>query len=146
MNQPTWDYELWTTSKWIEFVQNLPNNEKALEVINHIIGTQYGWLKRITDSTKDFTVPELTNNPQKDLESMVAAWQEFTNERNLDKVVHFSGKDGEEFSCSIIRIQSHVLNHGAYHRGQLRQICDEMGWDDFPETDFIYYLWKTDQL
>jgi uncharacterized damage-inducible protein DinB len=37
-------------------------------------------------------------------------------------------------------IAAHVVNHGTYHRGQLRERAEADGLDDFPETDLILFF------
>jgi uncharacterized damage-inducible protein DinB len=40
---------------------------------------------------------------------------------------------------TIGEIAHHVINHGTYHRGHLRGLCDAAEFTEFPDTDLIKF-------
>jgi uncharacterized damage-inducible protein DinB len=64
---------------------------------------------------------------------------------DLQRVVSYISLQGVAYNNSVSEIVRQVINHGTYHRGQLRGIAGERGIE-FPETDFIAYLRESQGL
>lgn len=73
------------------------------------------------------------------IEANFAAWHSVLSQRDLGEVIHYQNLAGVPQSRALVDIALHVINHGTYHRGQLR----EMATDGFPETDFILFAMES---
>ena len=60
------------------------------------------------------------------------------SDADLDEKVIYRNTKGEEFSTPIVDILTHVVMHGAYHRGQIARAFGAAG-AAAPSTDFILY-------
>jgi uncharacterized damage-inducible protein DinB len=74
-----------------------------------------------------------------DLRRSVQDWKEFIKVEDLDRVVDYKTLRGDPFSNTVTEIARHVINHGTYHRGELRGRAGERGLDGFEETDYILF-------
>lgn len=67
-------------------------------------------------------------------------WKYVAEEGDLAATVDYENTQGERFRNSIREIATYVVNHGTYHRGQLRGLAEAEGFDGFPDTDLIHFL------
>jgi uncharacterized damage-inducible protein DinB len=80
--------------------------------------------------------PELTHETINEVHKM---WMDILDGRDLEEVIDYKRTTGEPFQMSISWIAQHVINHGTYHRGELRGLRRARGDDDFPDTDIAGY-------
>ena len=131
------DYDLWASRRWLSALPGFEDLGRAHEVLEHMLMAQRVWLERI-----GVEVP-----PQEgDIEfgavfvALNGLWKYVVEEGDLGAVVDYENLRGEKFRNSIGEIAMHVINHGTYHRGQLRGIAGVEGFDGFPDTDLILFL------
>jgi uncharacterized damage-inducible protein DinB len=67
------------------------------------------------------------------------AWKMVLTDGPLEQPIVYRNLSGFEFTNTIGQIASHVINHGSYHRGQLRGQAHAEGLETFPETDLIVF-------
>ena len=65
------------------------------------------------------------------------AWKMVVTDTPLDLWIDYRNMAGFEFKNTVAQIATHVVNHGTYHRGQLRGLAQAEGLEAFPETDLI---------
>jgi uncharacterized damage-inducible protein DinB len=127
------DYDLWANRRWLAHLQD----EASIAVFRHILAAQTVWLRRCQGSSPtDMPQPEPT---EAELERLHAEWRALLLERGCDEIVAYSRLDGEQLQDSLGTIARHMLNHGTYHRGELRGLYRSRGDTSFPETDYILY-------
>lgn len=131
------DYDLWANKLWLESLEARGWPEVETKIFVHILGASTIWIERIGgESLSAIPTPEPTLAM---LEQLHARWVKAVTEDDLDRVIAFKRTTGEANSLPIATIAQHVVNHGTYHRGELRGLAKAAGFDTFPETDFARF-------
>lgn len=126
------DYDLWANKLWLEALQN--KNEPASNgVFAHILSAQDIWRQRCRGFSPE-AMPVVTPSAS-ELERLNIDWKAIISETDHNQVVVFRRTTGQQLELPLFKIAAHVLNHGTYHRGELRGLCRARADDDFPETD-----------
>lgn len=133
------DYDLWANLQWVECLPNLPFADKAKEILHHIAKAQQIWVERSYGSGE---TPVLTDNLKENFQLTTTAWKELIDICDPNAYVAYE-REGVIHHQMIVDIARHVINHGTYHRGHLRGLCDAAGITNFPETDYIRYIRET---
>jgi uncharacterized damage-inducible protein DinB len=130
------EYDFWANSRWLAYLEQKGWPEPDAGIFRHALSAQKIWALRCQGaSPSEMPVVEPTPESLKDL---LALWKQEILRPN--HVVEYRRTTGEEMWSSRDHIAKHVVNHGSYHRGELRALCRSRGDDDFPETDFIGYV------
>ncbi len=151
----SFDYDLWANRLWAQrlgiqaddHLLELGNSagpwpdfpegeERAREVFCHIVWANRTWLKRIGRE-----VAFEGYDPIRWLQATHAAWTSELQSRDLAERIQYFNSRGQSGNRSIAEIARHVADHGTYHRGQLREICQGQ---DFPETSPVGYFASLD--
>ena len=110
--------------------------DRPLEILEHILLAQHRSLVRagveFGENKKDMPLSEL-------FADSVEIWTTFLKDRDLDEPVTYLSND-REYTHSLGKVATHVINHGTYHRGHLRGLAEAEGLTDFPDTDYLLYL------
>ena len=125
------EYDRWANHRWLPFVKA---DESLRPIFIHILKAQTSWFGRV--GTPDFEQPESLADQ---IEANYAAWKSVLTNRDLTETIHYQNLAGVAHSRTVGVIALHVINHGTYHRGQLR----EMATEGFPETDFIRFAMES---
>lgn len=137
---PPWDtlfaYDRWANERWIAFAERR-KWKSGDAVMEHIVRASEVWLSRVHKEEP----PEVANAS---LNMRLAAnhlrWLETFRDYSPEKVIRYTNLAGERYQSYLGDIAAHVINHGTYHRGQLRERAGSEGFEDFPETDLILFL------
>ncbi|RYG35640.1 hypothetical protein EON81_12085 [bacterium] len=124
MNQP---------KAWPEFP--LDPFERASDVFVHILFSQRTWLQRIEP-----TITIRATDAQTAIEGLRAAWEPALTSRTLDERIEYLTYGGAPFTHTVEQIAGQVIGHGAYYRGQLRELAERIGMQDLPMTDYIAFV------
>jgi uncharacterized damage-inducible protein DinB len=115
---------------------------KARNILAHIIGTQWLWYARITQTESKMEVwPKLS--PEQCAEEsprLLAVWERLLHslgERGLEQQVHYKNSKGEPWTSTVGEILTHVAMHGSYHRGQIATLLRDSGAEP-AYTDYIH--------
>jgi uncharacterized damage-inducible protein DinB len=57
----------------------------------------------------------------------------------VNRLIEYKTIKGETFATRAGEIALHVVNHSTFHRGQMITILRELGQENLPATDFIFY-------
>lgn len=127
------EYDLWANTRWLE-----PASYAGLTlVLGHMAWAQELWLARCKGESQ-IAVQDV-HPTREHLERLVQEWQSFLSETPLDVPITYESLNGQRFTDEVVGIVRHVLNHGTYHRGDMRGRCELLG-KPFPETDYIWFL------
>jgi len=126
------DYDLWAQKRWVPVADAMGENH----VLAHMLVSSQVWLARCRHVETDLRddLPLVIR-----MEENHAAWQAFLEIADVSEQVFYTNSRGESYTNTVEEIAQHVINHGTYHRGQLRGIAQEKRVD-FPETDLIAFL------
>lgn len=139
-NSFDFDYDLWANQKWLQTLPEFPDQGPVEKILVHILFAQWAWLRRGVVATKaDIPVPAepLAASPEA-FNAFHQAWKNLASGHPASTLIAYSNFQGTPFQNTLGEITAHVLNHGTYHRGQLRALAGEQNVV-FPETDFIAY-------
>ncbi len=115
---------------WPDFPAG-PPEVRATAVFIHILWAQRIWAERCGALVQ---VPE---EPVQWIEAMGQAWSRLQSDCAEDQPIAYRNMSGAPFEQPFGVIARHVLFHGAYHRGQIREIFQGIAPDAIPATDFI---------
>ena len=132
------DYEKWANEQWLDFMADAPNHPngaqfaaKADEIMGHIIGCYYHWFKLMSG-----TNGELTGDHRLDMAGQHLKMREFISTCDLESKLRRSWPEYGTYEWPLYAVIQHALCHGSYHRGQIRAIAEEHGFEEWPDTDF----------
>jgi uncharacterized damage-inducible protein DinB len=129
------DYEEWATSEWVAALKGLPFEQEGIAILNHLVRAQFGWLKHVGGPS----IPESADLVAIRAEAL-AGWRDRISEADLHETIANERQPGENYAQPLSGIFAHVMNHGTYHRGELRGLARAHQVDAFPETDLIRFL------
>ena len=130
------DYDMWANSRWLAFLESKGWPEPDAQIFRHALSAQKIWVLRCQGaSPTEMPVVEPTEESLRELHSL---WRQELLRAN--HIVEYRRTNGDEHWSSRDHIARHVVNHGTYHRGELRGLCRARGEEGFPETDFIGYV------
>jgi len=131
------DYDLWATRRWLSTLPNLKNLGRAHEILEHMLMAQRAWLNRM-----GVEVPPQEGDVELGVlfTTLNGLWKYVAEDGELEGVVEYQNSEGTRFRNTVREIAMHVVNHGTYHRGQLRGLAESEGFEGFPDTDLIFFL------
>ncbi len=132
-------HDEWANRKLIESLRELPSApQRALNVMAHILGTEWTWLSRIHRSAPAMKVwPGISLDAcEQELPKLREAWGKLLNSTDLDSTYPYTNTKGEHFESSVRDTLTHTFLHSHYHRGQIVRMIRESGFEP-PYIDFI---------
>ena len=126
------DYDQWANLRWWPVAKEMGQEE----ILLHNLIAQIIWLSRIEGTP--IWEPSVDQYPLQ-VERATRSWKRMLLGADLQRTVSYKTTLGTPYDNTVGEIVRHVINHGTYHRGQLRGIAGERGIE-FPETDYVFYL------
>ncbi len=131
------DYDLWANRLWLASLQSKLLEPVDLGIMGHIISVEKLWLDRCAGvSGEALPAAELSDEAMTRLN---ADWKAMLFANRHDPPVNYRRMNGEPRTLSLGQIVRHVINHGTYHRGELRGLCLGRRDASYPETDLVLY-------
>jgi uncharacterized damage-inducible protein DinB len=147
-------YNLWANKAYVAWLSPADSSQFHKEVessfntlaktVAHLWNAEHGWLNTLQEQPWG-------DPPSKTFEGnhreMLAAWL-VTSERLAQHVQQlsdeqiakvFTRNDGSYLGTAE-EIMLHVFNHATYHRGQLITMGRQVGLQNPPRADYIYYI------
>jgi len=129
-----------------QFTRNLGSSFSSVrDTVAHLYGAEYVWSERIHGRSPTALVsgagfPDLAAVREK-LEEMDAYYIDYVSKltpQDLERVIHYKGFKGEEYSNPLWQSLHQLTNHASYHRGQITTMLRQLGAKAVP-TDLIGY-------
>jgi uncharacterized damage-inducible protein DinB len=117
---------------------------EALPLFAHVVAAEHIWLARLRrQEARQPVWPGLTRGECEGLASEnaggYAALLGALRDADLGMAIRYRNTKGEEFATSVLDILTHVVIHGAYHRGQIAKALGRAGVPAV-NTDFITFV------
>jgi uncharacterized damage-inducible protein DinB len=128
-------FELYANRLWLPAVLG-SGGDTERSIFQHILSASRIWIVRFAGMTPmEAPVAELT---EKSLLALHQDWMSAVEQYAYAERIEYVNLRGVPTSGLFGDIARHVVNHGTYHRGQLRELFGSKGVG-FPETDFLSY-------
>ena len=118
-----------------QFTRNLGSSFSSVrDTVAHLYGAEWVWNERIQGRSPTALVsgtifPDLHAVRVK-LEEMDRYYIDFVSKltpQDLDRVIHYKGFNGDEFSNPLWQSLHQLTNHASYHRGQVVTMLRQLG-------------------
>ena len=130
-------YDAWANTLWLKCLEAKGFPQPDTGIFEHVLSASSIWYQRCLGfSPSSFPKVELTAVA---IQQAADKWAVLMDSLPEDRVVEYKRTTGEPMSTELSQIVLHVLNHGTYHRGELRGMCLLRGDETFPETDRILF-------
>lgn len=136
-------YEAWANREVLRhFLRESSPPPSAVQWFAHVLGAQSEWLARLHGTQSALPVwPQLTlDELEVSLARLDADWTRFLERlapAELARTIHYTNSKGATHVSRVEDVLTHVLLHGAYHRGQIASALREAGLTP-PQTDYIH--------
>ncbi len=132
------EYDLWANQLWLKFLNRKGTGDPDRAILAHVLSAQKIWLMRCHGTSLN-QMPDVPLS-----ESMLAevssGWTTLLKAMAHNPVISYQRTTGQALNSPLSEIAIHVVNHGTYHRGELRGLCRLRNDEDFPETDRMRYF------
>lgn len=124
--------------EWVRWLERHPDRTTERELLSHILSAQKLWRLRLDgiSLTQMDPVPATSES----VEELRATWVAALADRDDIPEIAYRRMNGDAYVLGLDEIARHVVNHGTYHRGEIRGLCRASGCEDFPETDMSSYF------
>ena len=136
-------YDTWANREVVASFRKSGSGPKSMKYLAHLLSAGQLWLDRLNGSDRKVAVwpdPDHLEEYEAQVAELGARWQAFledAGERGLSRTITYTNSKGEPWSSRVDDILTHVLMHGAYHRGQIASDTRSAGF--IPAyTDFIH--------
>jgi uncharacterized damage-inducible protein DinB len=126
-------YDRWANGLWLEPVNQF-GEEGDWKVYGHILAASEVWVQRMDGIS--LTAMPLVPLQKESLDSLFQRWKTAIHAHEFSQEISYRNTRGDAFTRTFGDIVRHVLHHGTYHRGQLRESFGRRSLE-FPETDFL---------
>jgi uncharacterized damage-inducible protein DinB len=148
-------YNQWADRRMVEACSALTNEQftrdlgssfrSVRDTLVHLYGAEWVWNERIEGRSPTSLVagtgfPDLASVRAK-LEEMDNFYIEYVarlTPQDLERVIHYKGFAGDEFSNPLWQTLHQLTNHASYHRGQIITLLRQLGAKPVT-TDLIAY-------
>jgi uncharacterized damage-inducible protein DinB len=135
-------YDAWANREVIAAIRASAGDERALQLMSHIVAAERLWLERLEQKSQSVPVW-----PKADLSCCQAQavelsrlWTEYLQritDEDLSRKRSYTNSKGEAWASTIEDVLTHVVLHSAYHRGQIASHMRSIGQTP-AYTDFIH--------
>jgi len=150
-------YNLWANRRMAEMLSRLDDGAGDRPIVSsfpsvkqtvlHIWGAEWVWLQRLNGvSPRHFPSFGFEGGLQQAVDHWLETSGEFlgfvenTSEEFLLTTLDFTTLSSGPQSQRAFEMIHHCFNHSTYHRGQLVTMGRQLGLNEIPSTDFIFYL------
>lgn len=133
------EFDLWANKRWLAYLDGKSELVQDQAIFAHIFSGQEVWRQRVLGSPPT-EMPRFEVSERAIIE-LSEGWRELLRSRTDNPIIHYHRFDGEPGHLHLDQIARHLIDHGTYHRGELRGLCRSRNDEDFPETGLgLYYM------
>ena len=152
-------YNVWANNIVCSWLQQITDEQWTQEIVSsfntiqqtvlHIINAENAWLQRFK-KIENFQWIQSTYKGTKD--EHIVLWKKTSeelkkfiddfNEQELNTNFAFKRFNGEAYSMPYYQLFAHIVNHAAYHRGQLVTMLRQAGFTNVQLTDLMLFYRK----
>ncbi len=142
---PHLNYVYWANKKMLDMLRACPQVEsKSWALFAHTLASEHLWLCRLQGRAPDIAVwPELgPDECEKMIEMNFSGYREYLKSCTpavLSSTIDYHTTNGEHHQTHVSDVLSHILSHGAYHRGQIASAVKRSG-GEVVNTDYISFV------
>lgn len=126
-------YDFWANEQWLAVFEREEPSASVRSIYEHMLAAQAIWADRCGLS------PEMASRDLRACTMALSArWIQGVADTEPSTVVHYQNSKGIAFERSFEEIVRHVVNHGSYHRGQLRGHYEQL--EQVVDTDLVIFL------
>jgi uncharacterized damage-inducible protein DinB len=130
-------YDLWANQRWLAVVAALDVDAPERGIMAHLLSGQSIWASRVEGaSLSSMPAAPLT---EEFLTALNERWLTLVDTHGHDPLIVSRNTDGTERRFTFTQIAMHVINHGTYHRGEMRGLFKARDDHEFPETDLARF-------
>lgn len=142
--QSLFAYNCWANARLLRVIGSLHDEQLSaeiessfpsiLETIAHIVGAEWGWLRRWKGESPT-ALPDWLEDPS--FEQLSARLADVESERDwflasltdedLERELSYQTLDGTPHRDRLAALFLHLVNHSTYHRGQLTTMLRQVG-------------------
>ena len=133
-------YDEWANREEVVRLRAMPSPPpRAVRILAHIASTQWLWLHRMLGGEAPPPVwPEWSvDECAAQLDALRPAWRDALPRIDRGASITYVNSLGEQWTSRNDDVLTHVVLHGAYHRGQIATIVRDAG-ETPAYTDFIH--------
>lgn len=136
-------HDAWANREVVAHLRSLDDPPpRAVEVMAHVGATGFLWLGRLgyTDETVPVWPGTGLEASAAHCDGVAALWGDVVDrltEAELERTIRYTNSQGNDFTSRVDDVVEHVLQHGAYHRGQVATILRAAGLEPV-YTDLIH--------
>jgi len=151
------EYNLWANSKLGEFISKADEKLFDTEVVSsfsslrqtvyHVWDAEAIWLMRLQGVSPNAWPSKIFQGSRDECLSQFIqnskAFHDFILSQKgsfIESNILYKNLKGDEFQSTAEEIIMHVVNHGAFHRGQMITILRTLGFTQLGSTDLITFL------
>jgi uncharacterized damage-inducible protein DinB len=156
-------FNAWSNRRISEFIISLPSEKQKAEVpssfrsllatLLHMWNAESAWWQRVR-MVEHLMLPgdNFSGDEQelvRGLLSQSQKWEEWitgSSSSQLEHVCQYQNSKREVVKMPVYQIAYHVFNHSTYHRGQLVNMCRQLGIEKIPDTDFSSWVRSRKQV
>lgn len=135
------EYGLWANKHWLSYLDSKQIGNPDRGIFEHILAAQYAWLLRC-EGTQPSEPPKVEATVE-NLEDHAQRWLEMIDKTDLETWIDYKRYNGDANKMQFGTMVHHVINHGTYHRGELRGLCRARGDEEFQDTDIATYAFES---
>jgi uncharacterized damage-inducible protein DinB len=149
MESPTWQsilkegfiYDHYANNAWLVPILT-QGCEESTKVFKHILAASEVWVTRLEGSSLP-KMPDMEISAEV-LANLKTRWLSAVDRYAYPDEISYRNTQGQPYTRTFADIARQAMNHGTYHRGQIRQIFGSRGLE-FPDTDFILFSFLRDE-
>lgn len=156
--QVLYAYNRWANDRILEAAARVPPNllmqdlqsshSSVMGTLAHMFWSEWLWLGRWQEAPPPGSSPldcpglPALRSRWHEIDEARRRFLEALTESDLDRPISYENPPGTPWTYSLVQMLQHIVNHSAYHRGQVSAMLRQLGAAAVP-TDFLVFVDET---